>query len=425
MFLNLRDSLHLLFSQSRGHLGFASRPSSPEIYLLHGLRSRRVPPDLASTLWWWRHVVPTFARLFRLASTAPELRRRYLQFIVDELIPHFGPSPPDFWKIPKDHIDYRPTVHTPIEVIWVLGDEIKPMSVRFVMDVLDAVMGVPRNPEEMRAVSSQLFQSSVMTKFDSTWLDVCYDSLVYHDWRNVKSGHHTVQFFPGGEFGPEGLIAKQYYYPTMRANETGTPAFEVVSHCMARLGLSEQFLCVVEFFQNNGHYGAVPEFVGVEGVLPEENRIKCYVRILFFLGPRDPAIQLTISAFSKLWKLLYPSHNDDENVESIRPGAKGMLIYFEMSLSRRQPIPKIYIPLYRFAGNDKHVAQAIQQYYRETNQGGKIERDYIKNFNILFPHIDSTSTQCPWAHCYLGIATKKGVTQMTVYYSLDSYGVAH
>jgi hypothetical protein len=111
---------------------------------------------------------------------------------------------------------------------------------------------------------------------------------------------------------------------------------------MARLGLYEQWFPVVQFFQTNPQYHGCPEFLGVDGVTPERNRIKCYIRIhrdfssldhivyIATLGGllQDPAVQPTIDAFCRLWRLLYPKHHDNENVESLRPGAKVGLFYF-------------------------------------------------------------------------------------------------
>jgi hypothetical protein len=137
-----------------------------------------------------------YSQLFQLSSLPQERRRQYLQWIVNVLMPNFGPCPPEFWARQND-TTYRPTLRTPIEVIWVLGDTTRPMSVRFGTEILDPTTGIPRDPEQTRAIANQLFSQPIMKEYDTTWGDICYDSLVFHDWRNLKHGHHTIQYFIG------------------------------------------------------------------------------------------------------------------------------------------------------------------------------------------------------------------------------------
>ena len=192
------------------------------------------------------------------------------------------------------------------------------------------------------------------------------------------------------------MTGKLYYYPA-RAAATGIHGFDVVGDCVTKVGLWEQWAPVMEFFNANLHYGATPDFVGVEAIAPQRNRFKVYVRIgsdfsslneiarIATLGGKlkHPAVRETILGFARFWRLLYPGRRDDEVVPSLRPGGKGMLIYFEMAVGRHEVVPKIYVPCYRFEGTDEHVARAITQYHRLYEQGGEIEKNYETHFRRI------------------------------------------
>jgi DMATS type aromatic prenyltransferase len=170
-----------------------------------------------------------------------------------------------------------------------------------------------------------------------------------------------------------------------------------VGDCVAQLGLANQWTPVIEFLRANPHYGATPDFVGVEAVSPKRNRFKVYIRIgadyssldeitrVATLGGtlKHPAVAETIQGFARFWRLLYPGRRDDEVVQSLRPGGKGMLIYYEMGLGRSEVVPKIYVPAYRFEGTDEHVARAITQYHRLYQQGGELEKNYEYHFKRI------------------------------------------
>uniref|UniRef100_A0A0W0FJH2 Tryptophan dimethylallyltransferase n=1 Tax=Moniliophthora roreri TaxID=221103 RepID=A0A0W0FJH2_MONRR len=386
--------------------------------------------------WWYRAIIPFYKTLFRLASYPEHMRRRYISFIAQVLVPHFGPSPPEYWSMPESKsISYKPSVRTPFEPIVVLGDGTKPMSVRFSMEIIDSGNGLPRNPEDCLTVCREIGASSFVEGFDPTWVDVCYDSLVYHDWRKLKGDHVPINFFFGGEFGQTGVVTKFYFFPMIRAAETGVGGMQLVSQCMARLGVGSQWESVASFVELHPQYKVYPEMVGIEGVAPTRNRVKVYLRLhpdhsslmdtIYYttLGGKlnaDNAVSETIAALRVLWKLIFPGVGDDEVVQLKRQGSKGMLVYFEMGLDRKSVIPKVYIPIYRYCQSDAQIARAIAEYYRSTGQGGEVERNYEACLREMLPKVNLEKSP-PSHQTYLGISTKKGKTQMTMYFALDLF----
>ncbi|KAI3614837.1 tryptophan dimethylallyltransferase [Moniliophthora roreri] len=361
--------------------------------------------------WWYRAIIPFYKTLFRLASYPEHMRRRYISFIAQVLVPHFGPSPPEYWSMPESKsISYKPSI-------------------------IDSGNGLPRNPEDCLAICQEIGASSFVEGFDLTWVDICYDSLVYHDWRNFKGDHVPMNFAFGGEFTQTGVVTKFYFYPKVRATETGVGGMQLISQCMGRLGVGGQWKSVVDFVESHPQYGIHPESVGIEGVAPTRSRVKVYLRLhpdhssltdtiyCTTLGGRlngDNAVSETIAALRVLWKLIFPGIGDDEAPQLKRPEQKGMLVYFEMGLDRKSVIPKVYVPIYRYCQSDAQVARAITEYYRSTGQGGEVERNYEACLREMLPKVNLEKSP-PSHQTYLGISTKKGKTQMTMYFGLDLF----
>ncbi|KAH7091870.1 tryptophan dimethylallyltransferase-domain-containing protein [Auriculariales sp. MPI-PUGE-AT-0066] len=407
-------------------LGIAIWLASPtNLRLVEAILLTR-PRHLRRTLWWYQHVGRKFDMLFELSQHSAASRRRNLRYLLQYIIPYFGPSPPEFAKL-KETI-YKPIIRTPVELIWVLDGK-RPMSVRWGMEVLDEHYWPAAKHRTVKSARRE-----TTTRLGLT-------SVTKRCWTTTGAAHDTglnkIQWFPGGEFGADGRItAKLYYYPA-RAAATGTDPFRVVTDCVSRLGLMDQWTPIVDFFSRNPHYNGTPEFIGVEGVPPASNRLKIYTRIGNNFSSLDEVVRVTtlggtlnhpnvaetVQAFRRLWRLLYPNYKSEDNVPSIRPGERGMCIYFELAIGRKEAIPKIYIPTYRFAGTDQHVARAITAYHQLYSQGGDIEKNYEAHFNRLFVGYN-LNQHMPFVHTYIGIATKKGTTQMTIYYALDAFGVA-
>ncbi|KAK7037681.1 hypothetical protein VNI00_010907 [Paramarasmius palmivorus] len=370
-------------------LTFISLPS-PLFDLMTIVKARHV----RRLFWWYRAIIPFYATLFRIASYPEHIKRRYISFIVRVLAPHFGPTPPEHWST-FANTSYIPSVRTPFEPIMVLGDSDgrgnQPMSVRFSMELIDSANGLPMNPEECLATCRAIARRcDFIEGFDSSWLDVCYDTLVYHEWRNLKADHVPVNFFFGGEFTSTGITTKFYFFPMIRARETGVDGMELVSQCMAHLGVGRQWETVTGFVNAHPEYNIYPEIVGIEGVVPTRNRVKVYLRLhqshtsladtVFYatLGGvlKDDGVSDTVKALRMLWKLMFPGVREDEVIQLKRPGTKGILVYFEIGLDRKGVIPKVYIPIYRYCQSDVQIARVITEYYRLTRHGGEVEKNY-------------------------------------------------
>jgi len=153
---------------------------------------------LRRTIWWYRTVCSKFDAILVLSQADAQNRRHVLRYIANRLIPLFGPTPPEFAKMPNP-AGYRPILRTPVELIWVLDGK-RPMSVRFGMEMLDEHTGHPLSIEGFQAASREIFaptDGGSAPGYDSTWPDLCYKMLLNHNWCADKPEVNKIQWFPG------------------------------------------------------------------------------------------------------------------------------------------------------------------------------------------------------------------------------------
>lgn len=124
---------------------------------------------------------------------------------------------------------------------------------------------------------------------------------------------------------------------------------------------------------------ATPEIVAVDCLHPCKNRAKIYLRTrsrnlrdlqaLFTLGGTldSPPIRESMECLEHLWRLLFGDIAATTDVVSTNPShfASGFVIYFELSLNRLDPAPKIYLPVRHYCTDDEAIGKALSTYYKE------------------------------------------------------------
>jgi tryptophan 7-dimethylallyltransferase len=192
----------------------------------------------------------------------------------------------------------------------------------------------------------------------------------------------------GGDFDEEGIVGKVYFLPHVLARASGVSPDDLFINCVNRISpdLASQFQIVQSFMQSLPPSSRPPtEMVAVDCVSPRRNRLKIYYRTppeyssfddiiyLTTLGGAltDPSMSLLESTLWKLWSLLFPGVSREQKLIMKRPEhyPSGFLIYYEMALGRKEPIPKVYIPVRHFCENDRQIGNALAQYYRDVKMG--------------------------------------------------------
>lgn len=193
------------------------------------------------------------------------------------------------------------------------------------------------------------------------------------------------------------MIGKFYFLPHLRATETKTPQEDLVTQCMSRLGLAEQWIRVLSYMHTiPKSERPVADMVAVDCVPSEHNRIKVYfrsdattldeiVRTVRLGGALDddPLIKETTDLIERLWSLFFPGIGRYEHIKPSRPKkvAHGFLIYFEMKLGSDKLWPKVYFPVRHYCESDAFIANAISQFYATTNKD--FSRRYVSDLQQI------------------------------------------
>lgn len=179
------------------------------------------------------------------------------------------------------------------------------------------------------------------------------------------------------------MVGKVYFLPHVRARAMGLSQADIVNACMSQLKVGSSWdlvLSHIDSYQQD--VKPYPDMLAVDCLEPSKNRVKVYFRThstsfnaivhLMTLGGKltGPSILETVSTIRCLWSLFFPGVDPDKPLTPKRPEhcPLGFLIYFEMSLGRLTPIPKVYIPVRHYCDNDAQVAHALSEYYATINQ---------------------------------------------------------
>ncbi|KAF8199442.1 aromatic prenyltransferase [Pholiota molesta] len=326
-------------------------------------------------------------------------------------------------------MSYMGDDHTPIELSWVLnatGNH----TVRFTLEPLSNQTGAPSPSHTWIKSLHTLSQNPHVTNFSLDWANVCFDSLIYNGDVLKFNPPHYSQFSIGADFTHKnGIVGKAYFLPHIRSLATGISPMDLVTSCIEQLELGPQWSLITAYIRDVApHLEAVPDIVAVDCIPTHRNRVKIYVRSnassleeiidFFTLGHSldDPIINHTVETIRELWHLLFPGIDDKQCVKSANPShyASRFPIYFELASSSKFPHPKLYIPVRHYCPNDSTVVQAISQFYERHGFEG-VSNVYLSGIQsaLKYSHLSDSIGM----HTYLGIATRKGGPQLSIYLS--------
>ncbi|PPQ78838.1 hypothetical protein CVT26_011849 [Gymnopilus dilepis] len=289
-------------------------------------------------------------------------------------MPALGPTPSEFTTDKLSPSSYMGDDHTPIELSWVLHPSGK-HTVRFTMEPLSKFNGSPTESNTWMEFLQGLGRQGRISDFNLEWAKICLKTLVYDGHLLKNDSQHHSQFSIGADLTHSGLVGKAYFLPHILSQATGEPPMELITRCVTEMDLGSQWHYVTAYLQSKTDMESVPEIVAVDCVKKSENRAKVYIRTaanslnqlieLFTLGGLlcDPTVLETVTYIRKAWGLLFGDIDEDYTLESRNPGhyASRFVLYFELSLMKQYPAPKLYIPVRHYCENDSVVAKAISQ----------------------------------------------------------------
>lgn len=332
-------------------------------------------------------------------SLPPSAIHDFMVYFTDEIVPLLGPTPQEFRASGMDPCTFFSDDHTPMELIWAVDADGK-MSIRFAMEPLDYIDGTPSPSDDWMRTLKSLRSWNRTKTWSLEWTDICRETLILDHVEGSGGAEYCSQFFlgtsflyttkasiltrsTGGDFSHDSMVGKFYFLPHLRATETKTSQEDLVTQCMSRIGLVEPWIRVLSYMNTIPKCNRpVPDMVAVDCVPSEKNRIKVYFRSdattleeithIIRLGGAlddDPLIKETTDLIERLWALFFPGVGRYEHIQPSSPKkvAHGFLIYFEMKHGSNRLWPKVYFPVRHYCKSDAFIANAISQFYVDTN----------------------------------------------------------
>ncbi|KAF8157256.1 tryptophan dimethylallyltransferase-domain-containing protein [Crassisporium funariophilum] len=383
----------------------------------------------SNVTFWWYATGNILSGLLEHSSCSKQLRKDYLLFYLRKVVPRLGPSPEQLRLCAGHPSSYLSDDHTPVEFIWVIGGD-GSSSIRFAMEPLSSLDGSPLKYRGCLETINSLKNLACMKSFDSTWSDICQETLVYSP--KSYSKNFASQFFLGGDLTPSGMVAKGYYIPKLRAQLDNCSKEELVTQCIHRLGVEEGWAFVLSYIN------LIPllsrpsiEMVAVDCLQPSQNRIKVYFRSHdntldvickhMTLGGalENETIQNTLYILRKLWGFLFPGIQSHQPlpVQSEKQDWPGFLIYYEMTLQNPIPFPKVYIPVRQYCRSDAQIADAVSGFLKSMDI--KIDGHYTEEIRRLFSHRQlETGTGI---HTYIACCSRPSGPQISLYLSPEVF----
>ena len=194
------------------------------------------------------------------------------------------------------------------------------------------------------------------------------------------------------------MVGKFYFLPHLRSTATKVPQEDLVTQCMSRLDLIEPWVRVLSFMETiPKSRRPVPDMIAVDCVPSEQNRIKVYFRSdattleeiisIIRLGGAlddDPLTKETCDLIERLWGLFFPGVGRYEHIQPSSPKkvvAHGFLLYFEIRRRSNRLWPKLYFPVRHFCKSDAFIANAISQFYADTNE--EFSKSYVRDLRTV------------------------------------------
>ncbi|KAF9027543.1 aromatic prenyltransferase [Hymenopellis radicata] len=354
-----------------------------------------------------------------------------MEFFYYHVTPFLGPSPKEF--VQSSPRSYMGDDCSPVEFSWVITKE-RQDTIRFTVEPLSWIDGRPTHATSWIAALDSLVRQSHVEYADLTWPQVCFDTLVTgaDNGKPVVSQHES-QFSVGADFTRKGIVGKAYFLPHIRSQQTGVSPCDMVSECMQKLGLRSQWSKIESYLATlPPELYATPEIVAVDCLTPCENRAKIYLRTparnlcaleaLFTLdGTLDSsAVRESVECLRHMWRLLFGDISTTANVTPTDSThyASRFVVYFELSLNRSHPAPKIYLPVRHYCRNDEVIGQALSSYYKDIGDED-MSAKYLGCIEEIFSHRPLSLRT--GIHTYVGCAARRSGAQVSIYYSPEVF----
>lgn len=321
--------------------------------------------------FWREQCLPSFSSLLRsTGSYTPEQTESHINFFKEHVIPHIGPRPTSGGAYLMAHTG------SVLENSINFSDTSDPV-IRFIFQP----MGIKGIPEATNADVGWFHQTS--TTFCLTEPEMALIK------EKVPSLSSIPQFLIGFDLDKEDRTLKAYYCPLYKSIIDGSDTDQMIYDLVRRLTRGEKLVPALEKlekFRRDEPQRAV-DCIGIDCIRPEDGaRFKLYTRLpesqnsfgfikhQMTLGGAltDATLHEGLEHLRGIWHLLFDepedwTAKDEHKKEVMLEGSPhfGLLLSWELVPGNDAPIPKLYVPLWKFSRSNKDITANYEKIFQK------------------------------------------------------------
>ena len=346
--------------------------------------------------FWWSTAAYLLAVLLDQAGYSNESQYRNLQFFADFIVPELGLPPSSSPTSSSKWRSFMTDDGTPVEFSWDWGwrGDGQSSIVRFSIEPIGREAGSQTDPLNAYAgisLISRLAQS--LPDINLEWFNHFSDRfLTFKSDKNpdnstsICEGHQS-QIFVAFDLHADCILVKVYFFPAFKSVQLGISKLDLVSqsidHLNARNGLQlGAFDLLKHYIIYSPHRNIDVEMLAFDCISPARSRLKIYVRSpytsfdsvqeILTLGDKRRRVQMSSSLekLHELWDLVTDDgrpKSASEELKQVAHRTAGILYNFEIKHGKREPVPKVYIPVRHYGENDLSVLRGLRSWLQKRS----------------------------------------------------------
>ena len=353
---------------------------------------------------WWKKSGFLLAVLLYQAGYSSHAQYRILKFFAAVIVPSLGDtveptSGANPWK------SFMTDDGNPIELSWDWHTGAQSPTIRFSIEPFRALAATTMEPQN-RAAAFQFHQALLqsLSRVNVEWFDhfekIFNSGDIPHD--SAPEGHCSRIFY-AFDLAEENITTKAYFFPGYAASATGQTNMAIVSQAITTAPYCTpeklEALSIFQEFAVAQSYSMFEiDMFAIDLVDPLFSRLKIYfrnretsfssVRRTMTLGNRIQTSTMThgLQNLKRLWKALFQldEASDDAALPTRNHRTAGILYNVEFGLGNATPQVKIYIPVRHYAGSDRAILHALEEYlYQVDSQCRRYMPGYIRTLDAI------------------------------------------
>ena len=351
---------------------------------------------------WWTHSGYVLAVLLHNAGYSAREQYENLRFFATMIAPSLGAAPGSAegrsgWP------SFMTDDHQPIELSWDWGSSDKSPTVRYSIEPVGLKAGTTLDPYNINAASD--LHSSLIKRLPGMrleWFDHFKDFFASEPSTGDSSrdGHLSRVFYAFDLVQPN-PIAKVYFFPALKAQNTGRSRFAEISqaiaaapHCTAE---NLKALTIVhEYAADPCHAMLEFEMLAIDLIDPLDSRLKIYFRSretsfdsvadVMTLGGRTRATaqgENGMGDLLRLWNAVLETDGSTASaLASVNHRTSGILYSVEFKIGDSLPKTKVYIPVRHYSSSDDKIVQGLKGYFQSRRRDLQMP-NYVRALSSL------------------------------------------